>query len=238
MSGFVIGLPRTLAAVAPLLLVTQGCSTSHSIGAPERPLVAEAVAEAPPDHLPTDHELIVARADAEGRPLNLRCLVYASDSPDPFAVHDGEGEARLRLEPGRYRLLVFAEPHPFGFDVRVTPERPQVAVQIFSERRAHTVVTEARRERVGEGVLMIERQILGFGWGEPPVPGDQLNQRIATAREVRLAELRRQAEEANAARRAEARRKAARAGDARGASALGEAESPQTDLTGGAPVTP
>jgi hypothetical protein len=143
---------------------------------------------------PAQRELLIARADEKGRPLRLRCVVTPEDLWDPLAtrdgkgvalrIHDGEGIALMTLEPGHYRVMVYADPGPFGFDVVVPPERSVVEVQIFSKGSGHTVVTETRREPIGEGVVMVERQILGFGWGPrpgPSTPGNSLAERVKRA---------------------------------------------------------
>ena len=191
----------TVPYVLALALVATGCTTPpRALRAP-----AEATQTGAEDgaRVAVRKGLVLARSDAEGQPLTLRCVLYASGSRDPLAIHDSEEVVRLDLVPGRYRVLVYADPGPFGFDVLVTPERPDVAVQIFSGRRAHLVVTETNRAWLGGGVSRVERQVLGFGWGEPPVPADRIDTLVASARQARQAELRRQAAGADAAPRLE-----------------------------------
>jgi hypothetical protein len=178
------------------------------------------------------HRLLMSRNHVDGTPLHLRCVLSDSVTGEPVAVHDAEDPLLADLEPGRYRVTVFSDTLPFSFEVVIPPERASVQVQIQSAERAHGILTETR-EDLGQGRTLVERQILGIGWGPPPLP----TQLSPEARE-RLARLRREAEAANAARRAEAERRAretARKLEEARAFDLGDAsaDDPALDLSGG-----
>lgn len=170
-----------------LLALSVGCAATRPAEAPAAPLAAERAQVAPPAReeaaqapaaaeaeamagIPADRvKLVVTRADEQGRPLHLRAVVDpdALGPAEPVAVHDAQGPAEALLAPGRYHVLIFAEPGPFGFDVVLERDRPLTDVLVLSAPRGHTVLVD-RCQPVGPGLTMVERQIVGFGWGPRP----------------------------------------------------------------------
>ncbi|MGE0706398.1 MAG: hypothetical protein AB7N76_15095 [Planctomycetota bacterium] len=178
------------------LLLAAGCAAPSpapqpSPVAPPQPLAAAQPPETrPPAGLsPTEtvpgEEQVALRFERFGAAgaLPLRLLVWDQRREHEWAIDRGVTElealagrrpAPLLLAPGRYRVLVFAKPLPFGFEVVLRPDRP-VDIRIRSERDGHLVLVETRR-REG-GLTIVEREVLGFRWGEvrpalpePPAP--------------------------------------------------------------------
>lgn len=169
------------------LLVTTGCAATAPESAPPPGVTrvtvpdalcappASALADARPaggaQEAQADErlELVLTRVDEEGRPAWLRAVVDPDGlgPVDPVAVHDAATSAHVRLAPGRYHVLVFADPGPFGFDVLLSADRPRTDVLILSAADGHTVLVD-RMQPLGNGLTLVERQLVGFGWGPRP----------------------------------------------------------------------
>ncbi len=113
--------------------------------------------------------LSLRRVGEDGAPLPVQAEVWDPATGECLLALDGCPPEPARLPPGEYRLMIFERPLPFGFAVLLEPERP-VDVLICSDDggRAHAVGVETLRRPLGGGVTLVERQVLGFGWGPPP----------------------------------------------------------------------
>lgn len=106
------------------------------------------------------------RTDVDGEPLPVRAVIYPADRAgfdEPLGTLSGVDPATHALPPGRYRVLILAEPGPFGFEVELDPERP-VCAEIRSRSRGHLVVVQTFVPGP-PGLIVVERTTLGFGWG-------------------------------------------------------------------------
>lgn len=170
------------------LLALSGCATPDA--ARPEPLACPPVArgtQALGPQAPAPTRLSVARSDVAGRSLPLRAVIYPESARglrgEPLAVIDQRTPATVDgLAPGRYQVLVFADPGPFGFDVVLEPGRADARVYVVSGGSGHAVAVETRRLAVGPGTTRVDRQILGFGWG--PILADPAAETAPSAEAV------------------------------------------------------
>ncbi|MGE0706396.1 MAG: hypothetical protein AB7N76_15085 [Planctomycetota bacterium] len=159
-------------------LVAQGCAQPQPPPSRRAPVlelapVASQVAVVTSSAPALEVALSLERFDAAGA-LPVQALVWDDTGEREWEVDHraedlaGGPPAPLLLPPGRYRLLVFAQPHPFGFDVLLRPRRP-VVVHIQSQRRSHLVLLETHTSDGPRTV--VDRQVLGFRWGDVDLEG-------------------------------------------------------------------
>ena len=155
-------------------LLGVGCGGANSAyRLPEERQVGVEVAKTEPVALTFEH------AGVDGAPLPLDVDVFTGRGD--LRVGTLRGEPRpLWLEPGSYRVMVRARPQPFGFRVVLEPGRP-VHVELSSATGSHGVVIETARTPLGDGVVQVDRQILGFGWGPPTGAAQGPSPRATTA---------------------------------------------------------